>query len=104
MEGWIVRIAYSRIAAAALDDAATIAHQWLPTGRRVGHEWVALNLHRNDRHLGSFRINLHSGRWADFATSDRGNDLISLGAFLFKLSQAEAALRLAQMLGIRPDE
>jgi hypothetical protein len=104
VEGQTVRIAYSRIATAALDDAAAIVHQWLPTGKRIGHEWVALNPHRNDRRLGSFRINLRSGRWADFATGDRGHDLISLAAFLFKLSQKEAALQVARMLGIRPDE
>jgi hypothetical protein len=104
VESWIVKIAYKRIADAARDNADLIVRQWLPTGRRMGHEWVALNPRRDDRRLGSFKINLRSGAWADFASDDRGSDLIALAAYLFGLSQAEAALRLAQMLGIRPDE
>ena len=38
--------------------------------------------------------------WADFATGDKGGDVISLAAFLFGLSQAEAARRIAGMLGL----
>jgi hypothetical protein len=47
---------------------------------------------------------LRTGAWGDFATDDRGGDLISLAAHLFRLSQAEAALRLAHMLGVAPNE
>lgn len=65
-----------------------------------GREWVARNPRRADRQLGSFKINLRTGRWADFATTDRGGDPVSLAAFLFSLSQAEAASRLASMLGV----
>ncbi len=97
-------IAYRRIAEAARANSYGIVHQWLPNGKRVGHEWAALNPRRDDQHIGSFRINLRSGAWADFATDDHGGDLISLAAFLFRLSQAEAALRLAQMLGVNPNE
>lgn len=47
-------------------------------------EWVAYNPNRNDKHLGSFRINLNSGKWADFAVQDaRGNNLSSLAMYLF---------------------
>lgn len=46
-------------------------------------------------------MNLATGRWADFATGDRGGDPVSLVAFLFDLSQGEAARRLAAMLGVR---
>jgi hypothetical protein len=97
-------IAYRRIADAARANADGIVRQWLPNGKRLGHEWTALNPRRDDRHMGSFRINLNSTRWCDFATNDRGGDLISLGAYLFRLSQAEAALQLAHMLGIEPNE
>ena len=55
---------------------------------------------RPDRRCGSFKINLRTGRWADFATGDRGGDVISLAAYLFALPQAEAARRLSRMLGI----
>ena len=95
----------SRLNFPAINDAAlavlpALLSRWLPDGRREGREWVALNPTRADRRLGSFRINLQTGRWADFATGDRGGDPISLAAFLFHLSQAEAARRVAAMLGL----
>jgi hypothetical protein len=74
---------------------------WLPAGRLEGDEWVAFNPRRTDRTLGSFKINLRTGRWADFATGDRGGDAISLLAYLRGLSQAEAARLLAQELRVR---
>jgi hypothetical protein len=72
----------------------------LPGGRREGREYVARNPRRADRTAGSFRINLTTGRWADFATDDAGGDPVSLAAYLFDLSQLDAARRLAAMLGM----
>lgn len=40
---------------------------WLPDGQRQGREWVALNPTRADHRRGSFRINMDTGLWADFA-------------------------------------
>ena len=97
-------IAFRRIADAARANCATVVTQWLPGGKRYGIEWCALNPRRNDRRIGSFRINLRAGAWADFAIDERGGDLISLAAYLYGLSQAEAAFRIAQMLGIDPYE
>ena len=91
---------YRELARAALPYLPQLLHRWLPNGRRQGSEWVALNPRRNDVRLGSFKTNLRKGKWADFATGDRGGDVISLAAYLFDLSQAEAARRIAQMLGI----
>jgi hypothetical protein len=65
----------------------------------VGSEWVARNPMRADRHLGSFKINLRTGRWADFATGDAGGDLISLRAYLDGIRQGEAARRIAREIG-----
>ncbi len=95
-------IAFRRIAETARANCAAIVTQWLPRGKRQGVEWCALNPRRNDRRIGSFRINLRTGAWADFAVDERGGDLISLAAYLYGLSQAEAALRIARMLGIDP--
>ncbi len=72
----------------------------LPRGRREGAEWVSVNPTRADGCAGSFKINMRSGRWADFATGDKGGDPVSLVAYLEGVSQAEAARLLAQMLGI----
>lgn len=85
---------------AALPHLPSIVERWLPDGRRQGGEYVARNPRRGDRRPGSFKVNLRSGRWSDFATGDRGGDTVSLAAYLFGLSQAEAARRLAGMLGV----
>jgi hypothetical protein len=75
--------------------------RWLPDGRRYGREYVARNPTRADRRAGSFKVNLATGCWADFATGEKGGDAISLAAYVFGLSQAEAARRLAAMLQAR---
>ncbi len=94
------RIDFTAINQAALNDLPTILARWLPRGRIEGDEFVALNPRRADKRLGSFKINLRTGRWADFATGDSGGDPVSLAAYLAGCGQAEAARRLAAMLGI----
>ena len=91
---------FAAINLAALSVLAALLARWLPNGRREGHEYLALNPRRADRHLGSFRINLRTGRWTDFATDDRGGDPVSLLAFLEACSQTEAARRLARALAM----
>lgn len=73
--------------------------RWLPDGQRSGQEWVARNPTRADRRAGSFKINMNTGRWSDFATGDSGGDPISLYAYLKGLTQVEAARALNDMLG-----
>jgi hypothetical protein len=98
-------IAFARIASAASADAEAVLRRWLPGGSIVGGEYLARNPRRADHRTGSFRINLRSGRWADFAIAGvGGGDLISLAAYLFDLSQSDAATRLAAMLGIDPHD
>lgn len=94
------RIAFNSIAAAARSSADAIVTRWLPDGRREGREWVAKNPKRQDGRPGSFKVNLSSGRWGDFATGDKGGDLIALAAFLFDLKQDEAARSVAEMVGV----
>ncbi len=54
-----------------------------------------------DRRLGSFKINLHTGRWADFATGDKGRRChLTHAAYLANIRQNEAARELAAMLGM----
>ena len=77
--------------------------RWLPDGRREGRDYVARNPRRHDHTLGSFKINLTTGRWADFAIDARGGDVISLAAYLADVSQVEAARGLAHMLGLDLD-
>jgi hypothetical protein len=98
------RIAFPRIADAALARADVIVRRWCPDGRREGAEWVCRNPTRDDRRRGSFKINCATGKWGDFATGDCGADLVSLAAYLFKLSQVDAALKVADMIGVEPYE
>ena len=97
-------IDFARINAAALANLDAILARWLPDGRRRFREYVARNPTRADRHAGSFKINTATGRWADFATGDKGGDVVSLAAYLFHLDQGEAARRLAQMLNLDPHQ
>ena len=93
-------IDFPGIKSASLAVLPQLLDRWLPDGRRVGHEYIARNPKRADRHPGSFAINLKTGRWSDFATGDAGGDPISLAAYLFEMTQAEAARRIAHMIGV----
>jgi hypothetical protein len=93
---------FDQVSAAALGCAESVVSALLPDGRREGVEWVARNPLREDRRPGSFKVNLTTGRWSDFARGDRGGDLVSLAAYVTGLSQREAAIRLADSLGIDP--
>src|SRR5262245_43458828 len=91
---------FPAVNAAALPALPALCARWLPGGKRIGREYVALNPTRADRSAGSFKVNLATGRWADFATGDKGGDAVSLAAYLFGLRQSDAARRLADALGI----
>lgn len=93
-------IDFAGINAAALPHLLAICARLAPDGRREGQEWVAKNPTRLDRRAGSFKINLRSGLWADFAIDDKGGDPVSLVAYIAQTSQAEAARLLSRMLGI----
>ena len=97
---------FKRINAAALSSIEGILARWLPGGKRNGHEYQAINPTRTDSKLGSFSINLNTGAWSDFATGDKGGDLVALVAYLEGIKQSDAAKRLAEFLGMaveKPD-
>ena len=96
-------IDFAAVNQAALARLPDILHRWLPDGRTEGGEYVARNPTRADRRPGSFKINVSTGRWADFATGSRGGDPVSLAAYLAGCGQAEAARELAAMLGMSAD-
>ena len=91
-------IDFATINRAAIAALPAILARLVPGGKVLGHEYVALNPTRADRRPGSFKINLRTGRWADFATGDKGGDPISLFAYVENCSQSDAAIWLAQML------
>ncbi len=89
------------VAESALRVAHDLVPRWLPGGRAEGNEWVAANPRRpSSDGGGAFRINLHTGAWADFAGTDKGGDLISLWAYLHSVGQWPACQAVAEQLGI----
>lgn len=95
------RIDFALIANRALGRAEQLLGEWLPNGRRDGHEWKSVNPVRADRSEGSFSININTGAWGDFATDDKGGDLVSLYAYLFHGgNQVDSAYDLAEILGV----
>jgi hypothetical protein len=100
------KINFEAINEAAVQSLPHLLARWLPGGKRIGKEYIALNPTRADQKPGSFKVVMvghRAGVWADFATGDRGGDPISLAAYLFDLRQGDAARRLAEMLGVRHD-
>lgn len=93
-----------QVAAAALASIEAVLSSWLPGGKRNGHEYLAVNPTRSDSKPGSFSINCNSGAWSDFATSDKGGDLVALVAYLEGVKQGEAAQRLAVFLGMSTEK
>lgn len=91
---------FALINSLCFDRWPTLLASWLPDGRLQGQEWVALNPTRNDTRAGSFKVNVETGKWADFATDDSGGDPVSLYAYLNGLSQVQAAKALQSELGI----
>jgi len=96
------RVDFRSVNDAALAVLPALLSRWLPAGRTVGSEYMARNPTRADAHPGSFKINVRSGRWCDFATGEKGGDVVSLAAYLHGRHQIEAARELAAMLGVRP--
>lgn len=95
------KIDFNALADAAIGCSERLVASWLPEGRRDGHEWKALNPMRADHSAGSFSINLVTGAWGDFATDDKGGDLVSLCAYLFYSgNQIEAAYDVAEQVGV----
>ncbi len=93
---------FARVHEQALPFLPAILHRILPQGKTIGPEYVALNPHRVDAALGSFKINLRTGKWADFAVSASGGDVTSLVAYVLGLSQSEAAKAVLRMIGGTP--
>lgn len=99
-DNWIAKVA----AAAQADFDGTMGFLGLSGGKNRAREYLPINPSRSDHKPGSFSINRDSGAWSDFATDDRGGDLVALAAFILGCRQIEAAERLATHYGIaKPD-
>jgi hypothetical protein len=95
------RLNFAAVNRAALARLPELLARLLPGGRAVGAEWHAGSL-RGERG-DSLRVRLRgrrAGVWCDFATGERGGDVIALAAGVWRVSQSEAARRLAALLGV----
>ena len=92
---------FAAINSAALIRLPDVLARLLPGGRAVGPEWHAGSLRGEPGD--SLRVRMHgerAGRWADFATGEKGGDPVSLAAAVARTRQIEGAKQLARMLGI----
>jgi len=96
------RPSFADVKAAALRDIDRVLSHWLPNGKRVdgGKEYTAPNPTRSDNRAGSLKVNLSKGTWADFATGDKGGDLIDLVRYLDGGTDVEACNKLADLLNV----
>lgn len=91
-------IKFQALADALLTRANTLVPMWLSGGAQRGHEYVCAGLSGGAGT--SCAVNLTNGRWADFATDEKGNDLISLYAAIHDLSMGKAAVEVARDEGL----
>jgi putative DNA primase/helicase len=91
-------INFKALADALLARADSLVPAWLPGGVRRGPEWVCGSL---DGEPGSSCcVNLVTGQWGDFASDDKGGDLISLYAAMHGLDMGKAAVQVARDEGL----
>lgn len=91
---------YTEINSRALDSLSDFLTSWLPNGKRQGREYVATNPTRADTRPGSFKINLDTAVWSDFAADDRGKGAISIYQYLNGGDTKTAAKAVANMVGL----
>lgn len=93
---------FAQVKAASLAAIDRVLAHWLPNGKRVdgGKEYTAPNPTRADKHSGSLKVNLAKATWCDFATGDKGGDLIDLVRYLDRGTDVEACNKLAAFLGV----
>lgn len=96
------RPSFADVKAASLKNIERVLAHWLPNGKRVdgGKEYTAPNPTRTDKRAGSLKVNLNKGTWADFATGDKGGDLIDLVRYLDGGTDVEACAKLTELLSV----
>jgi hypothetical protein len=67
----------------ALYYADEVLAEIVPGGELQGDEYVVLNPTRDDAELGSFKFNISSSLWGDFATDDHGKGFISFAHYIY---------------------
>ena len=73
-------------------------------GKIEGGDYVTFNTKRKDGKLGSFRIDISSGKFHDFATGDRGGSILDLASFVYDCDLLTAAQKLQQLFPFLADK
>lgn len=95
------RLDFQAINAAILRSPETVLRELYPKGRREGRNFRMGSI--NGEEGSSLAVCLSgpkAGVWSDFATGDRGGDIIRLLAVSEGCKQSVAARKLADMLGV----
>ena len=102
------RIDYSLIARALANEAERVAEHLWPAGKRVSGNWCVGDVHGTPAEGdGSFRVALQgskSGLCKDFASDEKGMDLLDAWAKSRGISKREAAEQASNFLGLRPGD
>lgn len=88
------KIDFEKLASLLMRDIGALLPQWLPGGKPQGREYTCGNLRGESGQ--SLRVNLDTGKWADFAANVKGGDLISLYAAINGIKNGAAARQLAE--------
>lgn len=91
-------IKFKELADALLSRSEQLLAAWLSGGKRNGHEWVCGSLAGEEGT--SLSVNINTGMWSDFATGEKGGDLVSLYAAINNLTMGKAALNVARDEGL----
>jgi len=97
------QIDFEGINKAALGKPRSFFQELIPGGKFRSREYIVRNPARDDKNIGSFKINYRTAAWADFAVEDkraRGGDIVSWYAYASNITQTEAAHRIAKRLGV----
>lgn len=87
---------FTGLAGVLLSRCEEFLPSWAPGGKLVGREYMAGSTRGGPGD--SFRFNIEKGAWADFATGEKGGDMIALYAAIQGIRNGEAAKQLADQL------
>ena len=91
-------IKFRELADALLAQVDTLVPAWLHGGHRSVNEWICGGLSGGAGR--SCSVNMVTGKWADFSSDEKGNDLLGLYAAIHNLSSGKAAVQVARELGL----
>lgn len=89
---------FEQIQSVSLANADRLLAGWFPRGRRVGKEFCVGNLAGDAGE--SLKINLTTGKGADFATGEGWPDLIGIRAAMLRIDRTAGARSVGDELGI----